>query len=238
MKTALRPFCDALSETPDLAQILDKLSIALSDSPPSAGRDGGFIRAGFSEELDRLRGLRDESRRMIAGLQSRYSQMTEIPAPKSPITIFLAILSKSPRNVLMLSVKDAQSENPFIHRQTMAGAVRFTTPELASFEKDISSAADKSLALELEFFETLSLETLALAETISQQAAALAAIDVASAQANLAIEQNHTQPVVDLSLTFHIEGGRHPVVELAMRSGSENSLPMIAIFPTPKEFGF
>jgi DNA mismatch repair protein MutS len=107
----------------------------------------------------------------------------------------------------------------------MAGAVRFTTPELASFEKDISSAADKSLALELEFFETISLETLALAEIISQQAAALAAIDVASAQANLAIAQNYTRPVVDSSLAFHIEGGRHPVVEAALRSGSETFFP-------------
>jgi DNA mismatch repair protein MutS len=64
-----------------------------------------------------------------------------------------------------------------------------------------------------------------LAETISQQAAALAAIDVASAQANLAIEQNYTRPVVDSSLAFHIEGGRHPVVESALRSGSETFSP-------------
>ncbi len=221
-ETALRPFCDALSETPDLAQIRDKLSIALTDSPPVLTRDGGFIRAGFSEELDRLRGLRDESRRMIAGLQSHYSQMTGIETLKITHNNILGYFIEVPaKRSDALLVKNSQSENPFIHRQTMAGAVRFTTPELASFEKDISSAADKSLALELAFFETLSLETLALADIISQQAAALAAIDVASAQANLAIEQNYIRPVVDSSLAFHIEEGRHPVVESALRSGSE-----------------
>src|SRR5690606_35156964 len=98
----------------------------------------------------------------------------------------------------------------FIHRQTMANAARFTTVELSELESKISEAAGKSLALELELFQQLASEVLAVGETIAQTAHAIAAIDVAAALAELAVKNNYTRPKVDDSLAFDIKDGRHP----------------------------
>lgn len=224
--TALRTFCESLSETPDLAELREKLNAALTDSPPVLARDGGFIRSGYSEALDRLRSLRTESQKLMANLQNRYSQMTGIETLKITHNNILGYFIEVPaRRADQLLVKDSQRENPFIHRQTMAGTVRFTTPELAELEKDIFSAADKALALEQEFFENLMTETLSLADSISLYAQTLAAIDVATAGANLASEQNYTRPQIDDSMSFSVVGGRHPVVETALQSQSEAFCP-------------
>jgi DNA mismatch repair protein MutS len=107
----------------------------------------------------------------------------------------------------------------------MANAVRFTTPELAELERNISSAAEKSLALEEQFFSELVEECRSLAEIISTQAQTLAALDVAAATADLAVDSDSVRPVVDTSLTFRIEGGRHPVVERALRQDAQSFTP-------------
>ena len=105
----------------------------------------------------------------------------------------------------------------FIHRQTMASAMRFTTTELAGLETKIANAADRALQIELAAFERLCAETVAEAEAIKAGAAALSVLDVSSALACLAEAEDYCRPTVDASLDFHIEGGRHPVVEQALR---------------------
>jgi DNA mismatch repair protein MutS len=111
----------------------------------------------------------------------------------------------------------ATAENPFIHRQTMANAARFTTGELAELERDIASASDKALAIELELFAQMAEETGRLGEQIGLHARTLAALDVTAALAALAAELDYVRPVIDGSRAFRIEGGRHPVVEQALR---------------------
>src|SRR5690606_1883840 len=105
----------------------------------------------------------------------------------------------------------------FIHRQTMASAMRFTTTELAELESKIANAADRALSIELEAFEALVAEAVAEAEPIRAGAQALAVIDVSAALAELAEAEDCARPVVDSSLDFHIEQGRHIVVEQALR---------------------
>jgi DNA mismatch repair protein MutS len=105
----------------------------------------------------------------------------------------------------------------FIHRQTLAGQVRFTTTELAALEAKIASAADRALAMELEIFERLAGQVTAAAEPIKRAALALAVLDVSAALAALAVERDYVRPEVDGSLDFVIEGGRHPVVEQALQ---------------------
>ncbi|MBV9632933.1 MAG: DNA mismatch repair protein MutS, partial [Xanthobacteraceae bacterium] len=104
----------------------------------------------------------------------------------------------------------------FIHRQTLAGQVRFTTTELGALEAKIASAADRALGLELEIFDALVARVTALAEDIKAVAQALAVMDVAAALATLAAERRYVRPQIDRSLAFAIEGGRHPVVEQAL----------------------
>ena len=113
----------------------------------------------------------------------------------------------------------------FIHRQTLAGQVRFTTTELGELEAKIANAADRALALELDIFERLAAAVTAASAAIKDAAGALAAIDVATALASLAVERNYVRPEVDGSLTFIIAGGRHPVVEQVLGG---NGSPFVA----------
>lgn len=226
MVSALRPFVEALRETPELSDLCDTLRASLIQSPPLLARDGGFICAGFSQELDHVRGLRTESQNVMAALQARYIQMTGIETLKITHNNILGYFIEVPaRRADQLLVKDSQRDNPFIHRQTMAGSVRFTTAELSALERDIFSAADKALALEQEIFDSLVTQTLALSDTIGLYARTLAALDISAAQANLAIEQNYTRPHLDESSSFSIVGGRHPVVEAALKTQSEPFCP-------------
>jgi len=199
--------------------LVEGLSRALAADLPVLSRDGGFIAAGYVPKLDELRGLRDESRRLIAGLQARYAGETGVQALKirhnNVLGYFVEVPAKQAER--MPSGADA----PFIHRQTMANAVRYTSVELGDLEGRIARAADQALALELELFDDLVAEVVAEAEPVARAAASLAALDVAAALADLAVDARYSRPVVDDGLDFEIRGGRHPVVELALTEGHE-----------------
>lgn len=223
--SALKAISDKLSQSPNVSNYADRLEAALTDSPPFLSRDGGFIKAGYSAKLDELRSLRDESRRLIALLQTKYIEMTGISALKitynNILGYFIEVPAKQADKMLVSpGSKDAGNDNPFIHRQTMATAMRFTTGELAELERDISSAGDKSLALEEEIFAELCVETRLNADEICATAKALAALDVAASQAELAIDWDYTRPELTQGHEFNIKGGRHPVVEQSLRKSS------------------
>ena len=124
---------------------------------------------------------------------------------------------------------DKLFSNPdtFIHRQTMANAVRFTTVELSELARNITEAADKALAVEMTLFDQLVRDTLAHLDALRNTAQALAVVDVNAALAALSVERNYVRPMVDASMAFQIEGGRHPVVEQALASSGQN-VPFIA----------
>ncbi|MFN3701376.1 MAG: DNA mismatch repair protein MutS [Alphaproteobacteria bacterium] len=220
-----------LAQNPLVAALQDRLQRAVQDSPPFLARDGNFIKGGYHDQLDKLRLLRDESRRLIAGLQTKYQQDTGIDRLKisfnNVLGYFIEVSTKH-ADALMAMAKDGAS--PYIHRQTMANVVRFTTGELAELERDITQAADKSLALELEIFEALRREVSGLAEEIGAVAHALAQLDVAASHADLARDMGYVRPQLDLSLDFVIEGGRHPVVEKALKEKAQPFVPNDANF--------
>jgi DNA mismatch repair protein MutS len=199
---------------PDAA-IATELAQALADELPAFRRDGGFIRTGYQAALDEARALRDESRRVIAALQVRYAETTGVKTLKirhnNVLGYFVDVTAQHGEKLLT-----APLNGTFIHRQTLAGQVRFTTTELGELEAKIANAADRALALELEIFDTLAARVTAASAAIKQAAEALAAVDAMTALAALAVERNYVRPVVDGSLTFLIEGGRHPVVEQAL----------------------
>ncbi len=201
--------------------LVDRLGRALAADLPVLSRDGGFIAAGYVAKLDELRGLRDESRRLIAGLQARYAGETGVQALKirhnNVLGYFVEVPAKQAER--MPSGADA----PFIHRQTMANAVRYTSVELGDLEGRIARAADQALALELELFDDLVAEVVAEAEPVARAAASLAALDVAAALAELAVDARYSRPVVDDGFDFGIRGGRHPVVEVALTQSHEST---------------
>ncbi|HYY36748.1 MAG TPA: DNA mismatch repair protein MutS [Xanthobacteraceae bacterium] len=199
---------------PDPA-LAGELNAALADELPHLKRDGGFVRAGYSAALDEARALRDESRRVIAALQARYADLTSVRALKirhnNVLGYFVEVAAQHGERMMAAPLKAT-----FIHRQTLAGQVRFTTTELGELEAKIASAADRALGIELETFERLAAAVTATATRIKEAAEALAVLDVAGALAQLAVERRYIRPQIDASLDFVIEGGRHPVVEQAL----------------------
>ena len=199
------------------AALADHLGAALADDLPLVRRDGGFIRAGYEAELDEMRALRDESRRVIAAMERDLVEETGIRSLKirhNNVLGYYIEITANHRDVLTGS---DEARARFIHRQTMASAMRFTTTELADLETKIANAAGRALEIELAIFDRLLAETVAEAEGLRSCAAALAALDVATALALLAESEDYCRPLVDASLDFHVEGGRHPVVEQALR---------------------
>jgi DNA mismatch repair protein MutS len=197
-------------------QIEQSLSAALVETLPVNARDGGFVRDGANADLDQHRRLRDGSRQVIVGLQATYTEATGIKSLKvrhnNVLGYFVevtalhgAVLTKPPHAEL------------FIHRQTLANVVRFSTPELAELEARITQAADRALALELEIFARLSQEVLAEERALSAASAALAELDHYSGLAELAAGENYVRPRIDGSLVFAVEEGRHPMVEQSLR---------------------
>jgi DNA mismatch repair protein MutS len=199
---------------PDAA-IASELTAALADELPHLKRDGGFVRAGYAAALDEARALRDESRRVIAALQARYADSTGVRALKirhnNVLGYFVEVTAQHGDKLM-----SAPLNATFIHRQTLAGQVRFTTTELGELEAKIASAADRALGIELDTFEKLTAMVTTAAADIKAAAEALAVLDVATALAQLAVERRYVRPEIDGSLDFVIEGGRHPVVEQAL----------------------
>ncbi|MDX2143649.1 MAG: DNA mismatch repair protein MutS [Rhodospirillaceae bacterium] len=213
----------SLSDLGDHASLARRLGDALSDSLPLLARDGGFVRQGFSQDLDQLVLLRDDSRRLIAGLQNTYAESTGVPSLKirhnNVLGYYIEVNAKHGEK-WVTDGRDAKNDGgaaKFIHRQTLANAMRFTTIELSELEDRIRSAAEKALALELSIFAELTQAVTAAADGLSAMARALAELDVATAGAALAIEMNYARPVIDQSTVFQISGGRHPIVEAALK---------------------
>ena len=213
---------DAVAALSGCGDLLPELREALIDHPPLLARDGGFVATGFDEELDRMRQLRDESRKVISELQARYCDESGIASLKIRHNNMLGyfVETQSRHAERMLGEELAAT---FIHRQTMANALRFTTVELSKLEADILAAAARAVEIELQIFDRLSEQALATSSPIGDAATALAVIDVSAALADLASGENWSRPEVHEDRRFRIEAGRHPVVEAAVRRDGTGS---------------
>ena len=199
-----------------LSELRDDLSRAIADEPPFRLSDGGAIAEGYDKELDETRALRDRSRQVIADLQQGYQKQADIGALKIKHNNVLGYFIETPathaKRMLSAPLSDA-----FKHRQTTANAVRFTTIELSELEAKINRAGDRAAELEKAAFDALCGAALALGLEIAASAEALASLDVWCGLALLAETENWVRPKVDDSRAFRIQGGRHPVVEAALR---------------------
>jgi DNA mismatch repair protein MutS len=196
-------------------ELARELERALAEQLPFGKRDGGFVRQGYEPALDEARNLRDASRLVVAAMQARYADLTGVKTLKirhNNVLGYFVEVTAQHGDRLMSPPLNAT----FIHRQTLAGQTRFTTAELGEIEAKIANAGERALGLELEIFERLCALAISASDDLRAAAHAFATLDVAAALAKLAVDQNYVRPEVDLSLSFAIEGGRHPVVEQAL----------------------
>ncbi|MDE1986066.1 MAG: DNA mismatch repair protein MutS [Alphaproteobacteria bacterium] len=199
--------------TADVSALNARLIQLLVDEPPFYARDGGFVRAGAHPPLDEVRALRDESRRVIASLETRYREESGAPLKikhNGVLGFFIEVASQHADKLM--------TGGGYRHRQTMGGSVRFSTDELSTLANRISQAGDQALAIEKDLFDEMANEALALALSLARMADALAVLDVASALADLAVGKRHVRPKIDDGRAFAIVRGRHPVVEAALES--------------------
>ena len=218
-----------MANLPDAAALFDEagallahrplialLSDALVAEPPLLARDGGFIAEGHDTELDQVRQLRDEGRGVIAALQAGYVADTGIGSLKirhnNVLGYFIEVTATHAERMLSPPLNER-----FIHRQTTAGQVRFTTLPLGDLETRILNAGNHALEIEKRLYDSLKGAIVAQSGPLGQVARVLAELDLASSLADLAAGEAWVQPRVDDSRAFVITGGRHPVVERALR---------------------
>jgi DNA mismatch repair protein MutS len=196
------------------------LTSALVPEPPALLRDGGLIADGHDAELDETRHLRDAGREVIAALQGEYVRASGINALKIRHNNVLGYFIETPAGHAERMLAPPLSET-FIHRQTTASALRFTTLDLAESEKKLLNAAGHALAIERRLFGELRDAVLEAAGPVAGAAAALAELDLAAALADLARAEDWTRPEITADRAFTISAGRHPVVEAALRRGGD-----------------
>ncbi len=211
----------AHSACADLAQMLER---ALAPDLPPLTRDGGFIAAGYDAALDEARALRDDSRKVIAALQAKYAEEAGISGLKlkhnNVLGYHLDATAKQAETLLSPPLNAR-----FIHRQTNAGSVRFTTTELAELDARIARAGEAALAREQTLFKEFAARAAALETEIRAAAEALAILDVAAGLAEWAEEAQATRPQVDETTALLAEGARHPVVEDGVRREGQGFTP-------------
>ncbi|MFV0243847.1 MAG: DNA mismatch repair protein MutS [Qingshengfaniella sp.] len=193
-----------------------QLEAALVAEPPLLARDGGFIAPGHDPDLDDARTLRDEGRGVIAGLQANYAEETGIGALKVKHNNVLGYFIETPATHAKKMLAPPLADR-FIHRQTTANAVRFTTLELSDLERRIMAAGTTALDIEKRLFQKLADLCIAAGPALGLAARALAELDVTAGFADIAAGSDWTCPEIDETRAFEVTGGRHPVVEAALR---------------------
>ncbi|MBS0361831.1 MAG: DNA mismatch repair protein MutS [Proteobacteria bacterium] len=208
---------------PDLAQFRALLGEGLGDDLPNLARDGGFVATGVRPELDQARALRDDSRRVILQLEARLAAESGVALKirhNAVLGYFVETTAKAAEPLFA-----APLNATFIHRQTLANQVRFTTVELADLDAKIAQAAERALAIELDTFEAWREAAVAVAADLQAAATAAARLDVAAGVAEWAEDVGAARPSVDRSTAFEAEAARHPVVETAVRRAGEAFTP-------------
>ena len=209
----LAGFASSLTGHEDLHGLLDNALVA---EPPLLVRDGGFIAPGYDADLDDARKLRDQGRSVVAGLQADYASIAGVQSLKIKHNNVLGYFIETTATHAEKMLSQPLSET-FIHRQTTANAVRFTTVDLSDLETRILNAGNRALEIEKRLYQGICAKVLAHAGPLGALARALAEFDLAAALAEIADTEGWCRPKVEDSRAFEVVGGRHPVVERALR---------------------
>jgi len=183
-----------------------QIETAINDDPPFSVREGGFIRDGVNPEVDRLRGLLENSTSALTKIEADERERTGKKLKVGYNKVF-GYYIEIPRS----SSDDVPDD--YIRKQTLANCERFITEELKNLETELLSAKDNLTALEFKLFEELRLNVSAEVERIQGVAKNIAELDVFCSLAETAVKNNYCLPEIDISGIIDIKDGRHPVVE-------------------------
>ena len=198
-----------------LNNLVDKLQLALVDSPPASVNDGGIIRNGFSEELDELREIAYHGKDWIAKLQKSERERTNIPSLKvsyNKVFGYYIEISNAHKNKIPES---------YIRKQTLVNSERYITPELKEYEDKILTAEEKIYELESQLFNEIRLSAANEVKAVQQNARLIAMLDCFISFAECAETYNYTKPVINDDMRLNIVKGRHPVVERILPPGEK-----------------
>ncbi len=215
IKALLAPVkCALLQKTAafdELAEVRTLIETAIGDDPPFSVREGGMVRPGYSDEVDRLRGLTENARGAVASIESAERERTGIKKLRIGYNKVFGYYIEIPR-----SQSEAVPDN-YIRRQTLVNCERFITEELKDLESQLLTAHDRLTQLEYQIFKELTDAVSAMASVIRQTAADIALLDALCSLAETAVKNGYCMPEVDVSGVIDIREGRHPVVERAQR---------------------
>ena len=196
-----------------LTELQDRLDTALVDDPPAGIRDGGFIRDGYSEELDEIRDIARHGKEYIARIQKDLVERTQIPSLKLGYNRVFGYY------IEVTNAHKNKVPDDFIRKQTLVNAERYITPELKEIEEKILSSEERSQVMEQELFMELLDAVAGHAEAVQNNADALAQLDCLQSLAEVAYRYNYVKPSVNDGTAIEIRGGRHPVVERFLPQG-------------------
>ncbi len=199
-------------ELDDLAPLREKLCAALVDEPPITVREGGLIRTGYDEEVDRLRTIQENGSSMVVELGEREKERTGIKSLRVRFNNVFGYYIEVSKSYVDKVPED------YIRKQTTTNGERYITPELKDLEHTILTAKDRLSDLEYKIFAALREETAALVVEVQRSACAVGQVDVLAGLAGLAADGNYCRPQVDLSGAIEISEGRHPVVEKMLKN--------------------
>ncbi len=212
IKTILKDFSSPLlqdieADIDALEDVCGWIAAAIHDEPPISIRDGGILKDGYNEDIDRLRSAKTEGKTWLAQIEEKERERTGIKNLRIKYNKVFGYYLE-----VTNSYKDMVPDD-YIRKQTLTNAERFITPELKELEEMILGAEDKLVALEYDLFCELRNRVAAQVIRIQQTAKAIAAVDVFASLALVASNGNYCKPKINEKGTIDIKNGRHPVVE-------------------------
>lgn len=195
------------SETDALEDIAALVKNSIKENPPALTKDGGYIKDGFNEELDRLRQIASGGRDILRQIEEKEREQTGIKNLKVGYNrVFGYYIEVSKGNISLVPDR-------YIRKQTLSTGERYITEELKKIESEILGANDKILALEAEIFSEVRDFIASKLEKVQRTAEAVAYVDVLQSYAEVSRESNFARPDISLESVIEIKDGRHPVIE-------------------------
>ncbi len=207
----LKRLYDELDELTDIAELIEK---SIMDEPPISVKEGGIIKSGYDEEIDKCRTTAIEGKNWIVNIEAKEREATGIKNLKVGYTKVFGYYIEVTKSFL------SQVPDRFIRKQTLTGAERFITEELKSIEDQVLGAEEKIINLEYEEFVKIRTQISSQIERIQKASTIISIIDVLNTFADIAEDNEYCMPIVDDNDEIIIKDGRHPVIEKMIDRGS------------------
>ncbi|MBQ3529283.1 MAG: DNA mismatch repair protein MutS [Oscillospiraceae bacterium] len=204
----LKKLEEALDPLTDCAVLIDS---TIAEKPPLTVREGGIIRKGANEEVDRLRDILDGGAGIMASIEAREREATGIRTLRVNYNRVFGYYIEVSKSFV------DQVPDHYIRRQTLANNERYITPELKELEEQVLTAKERCTALEYQIFSNLREHLAAQALRVQTSAAAVGMVDALCSLATVAVKNNYCRPEITLDNAISITEGRHPVVEKVLK---------------------